>query len=56
MASGTAAGSTQHQLLPGRVHRGTRTEPAGIDISDSGFREADLHSMAATRRLCESGR
>jgi hypothetical protein len=33
MAPGPAAGSAQHQLLPRRVHRAPRTEPAGTDFS-----------------------
>ena len=37
MARGAAAGTAQHQLLPRRVHRASRTEPAGTHLAQARF-------------------
>jgi len=40
LASGTAARPPQHQLLPRRLHRASRTEPASADFSQAILRPA----------------
>ena len=53
MAPGPAAGPPQHQLLPRRVHRASRTEPTGADFSQAIL---DLLFEASSQTLLEVGR